>query len=134
LILQFACEKPEIPRNPFDDYKPTQGHRQIPFSDDPDSTSIAGLYTYIFKPTCANSGCHDGTSILISERWKVPTIRWYFVNPSKKDGKYLFRVKPYSLDSSGILARVNGIVTPQMPIQFRTRFGLGAREKTITSL
>ncbi|MBK7696797.1 MAG: hypothetical protein IPI30_21520 [Saprospiraceae bacterium] len=65
---------------------------------------IAGLYTYIFKPTCANSGCHDGTFRSGFRRWKVPTNTLVFRESIKKDGKYLYRVKPYSLDSSAILA------------------------------
>jgi|JI10StandDraft_1071094.scaffolds.fasta_scaffold16305_4 hypothetical protein len=133
LILQFACEKPEIPRNPFDDYKPTQDTVKFIF-DDPDSTSIAGLYTYIFKPTCANSGCHDGTFDPDFRTLESSYNTLVFRESIKKDGKYLFRVKPYSLDSSGILARVNGIVTPQMPIQLEPDSDWGKRKDHYISL
>ena len=54
-----SCSK-EDPPNPFDN----------PGGDDPNDTaslvqldpnSIEGIYKNIFLPTCANSGCHDGT-------------------------------------------------------------------------
>ncbi|HQX44383.1 MAG: hypothetical protein IPP06_05985 [Saprospiraceae bacterium] len=116
LTLHWACEKPDIPSNPFDDYKPTQDTVKFIFQD-PDSASIAGLYTYIFKPTCANSGCHDGTFDPDFRTLESSYNTLVFRESIKKDGKYLYRVKPYSLDSSAILARLNGIVAPQMPIQ-----------------
>lgn len=62
-ILLGSCKpdiirnEPDLPLNPFD---------TITFEDDMletleiDSNSFLGLHTYIFKPTCAVPGCHDG--------------------------------------------------------------------------
>lgn len=58
-VVFHACKKDEK-INPYDlipEVKDTSGtNGQIP-----DPASIAGLHQRIFKPTCANSGCHDGT-------------------------------------------------------------------------
>ncbi|NNC96049.1 MAG: hypothetical protein HKN92_10840 [Chitinophagales bacterium] len=55
-LMMLSCETD--PPNPFDVYN------QIPVDTnqiDVSATSIEGLYKNIFKPTCANSGCHDGS-------------------------------------------------------------------------
>ena len=57
--LFFSCKK-EDKVNPYDlvvDTTSQNPNQQSP----PDPTSIAGLHQLIFAPTCANSGCHDGT-------------------------------------------------------------------------
>jgi hypothetical protein len=53
-----SCKK-ETVDNPYDKYN----NPPIDTSDNTNlnATSIEGLYQQIFKPTCANSGCHDGT-------------------------------------------------------------------------
>lgn len=55
-----ACKKSSTPANPFDDPK-----NKPPLSNNSDSLlsldNFAGLHQRIFKPTCSNSGCHDGT-------------------------------------------------------------------------
>jgi len=59
VLLLFSCKKDET-NNPFDNpvyQKPTEITN--PWNASP--TSIAGIHARIFKPTCANSGCHDGT-------------------------------------------------------------------------
>jgi hypothetical protein len=60
MVGLLSCQKNEVPENPFNNYTPNQDTVKFIYQD-PDSFSIAGLYTYIFKPTCANVGCHDGT-------------------------------------------------------------------------
>lgn len=62
LCLVFACKggTEELPPNPFAPYEnpdttPTTHIPQL------DPKSFAGMHQYIFKPNCANSGCHDGT-------------------------------------------------------------------------
>ena len=62
VIGAASCGEDEPPFNPFDD--PTL---QPPPEDTTDTgivldpTSLAGLHQTIFKPVCANSGCHDGS-------------------------------------------------------------------------
>ena len=57
VILQ-ACEK-DLPPNPFDPYNNPPVDTSGVINLDPNS--IEGLYKNVFFPTCANSGCHDGT-------------------------------------------------------------------------
>lgn len=58
VFILVACQKEE-PQNPFDTISnPTDETEQEEILD---PTSIAGLHQNIFLPTCANSGCHDGT-------------------------------------------------------------------------
>ena len=63
-IIGFTagCGEDGITNNPFDDpsLKPSpedtlQNHLLL------EPTSIEGLHQAVFKPVCANSGCHDGT-------------------------------------------------------------------------
>jgi hypothetical protein len=60
LVLLAACKKSNTPANPFDDPK-----NKPPLSNNNDTLlpldNFAGLHQRIFKPTCSNSGCHDGT-------------------------------------------------------------------------
>ena len=59
LIVFDACKKDD-PVNPFDDPS-IQPPVVVPFTETLDPNSFAYLHKYIFKPTCSNSGCHDGT-------------------------------------------------------------------------
>ena len=45
--------------NPFDVDMETATEQQDTVNID--ANSIVGLHQNIFKPTCANAGCHDGT-------------------------------------------------------------------------
>ena len=60
-LLAFSCKKEEdsSSSNPFNDpaIKPPVD-TSTPFQYD--SSSFQFLYYKVFKPTCANSGCHDG--------------------------------------------------------------------------
>ena len=60
LVGAYSCKKEKITPNPFDDLalQPPINTDTLP---DPDPTSFVGLHNNIFKPICANSGCHDGT-------------------------------------------------------------------------
>lgn len=127
-FLFITCEKPDPPENPFDNYNPKQDTVKFVFND-PDSASIAGLYHYIFKPTCANAGCHDGTFDPDFRTLESSYNTLVFREAIKQDGKYLVRVKPYSPDESVLLARLNNIVSPQMPIQIEPDSDWG-RNKT----
>jgi hypothetical protein len=62
LPLLFACNasEPDV-NNPYDNQAVGQEHEKVKGDDkDIDANSIQGLHKNIFKPTCANSGCHDG--------------------------------------------------------------------------
>ncbi|HEY1045665.1 MAG TPA: hypothetical protein VGF79_04450 [Bacteroidia bacterium] len=56
-LMLFACKKNKD--NPYDDWKSPVKDPVI--ADKPiDPNTIQGLHKNIFKPTCSNSGCHDG--------------------------------------------------------------------------
>jgi hypothetical protein len=115
LILN-ACVKTEPP-NPFDSNIPTQESVDFDLLD-PLPHSIAGLYLHIFKPTCANVGCHDGTFEPDFRTLKSTYHTLVHQIPIKNDGNlYTFRVHPYDPEKSILLARVDGSVNPPMPIQ-----------------
>ena len=58
VALLSACKK-KSSDNPYDDWKNTT---KTPVVEDKpiDPNTIQGLHKNIFKPTCSNSGCHDG--------------------------------------------------------------------------
>lgn len=58
LCTQACIKESKRPKNPFDQDK-TQPPKDT--STTPDPNSIQGIHANILKPTCANSGCHDGT-------------------------------------------------------------------------
>ncbi|MEP7197803.1 MAG: hypothetical protein ABI851_14890 [Saprospiraceae bacterium] len=115
-FLIWTCQKPEAPENPFDNYNPKQDTVKFIFND-PDSSSIAGLYTFVFKPTCANSGCHDGTFDPDFRTLESSYHTLVFRDAIKQDGQFFIRVKPFAPDESVLLARLRNLVSPQMPIQ-----------------
>lgn len=57
IALMQACGKDDLPPNPFDGNDLNDSIQTIYL----EPSSIEGLQQNIFKPTCANSGCHDGT-------------------------------------------------------------------------
>lgn len=60
--FMFACgsETDKLPTNPFEPYANTDS-TPTNTTPDIDPKSFAGMHQTIFRPTCANSGCHDGT-------------------------------------------------------------------------
>ena len=59
VMALVACKKSSKSDNPYDNWDNTNKGPVI--SDKPiDPNSIEGLHKNIFKPTCSNSGCHDG--------------------------------------------------------------------------
>lgn len=59
VLLVFAC-KNEKPENPYDELERNATTGPNTLQNIPD-TNFAWLHERIFRPTCANSGCHDGT-------------------------------------------------------------------------
>jgi len=105
-ILLGACGTQGPPPNPFDPFNNDTTVTEVPVEVDPNS--IVGLQFNIFTPTCANSGCHDGTfepdfrSIESSYNTMVnhPIIK---NNPA---GDYNTRVKPGDADRSILWVRL----------------------------
>lgn len=59
LMLYSACKKDD-PQNPYSEIDRTV-QNDNPSADQIPEGNFAWLHAKIFKPTCANSGCHDGT-------------------------------------------------------------------------
>ena len=99
LFLFSACESdgPTI-KNPFPNGKDTQTTQK----DTWNYRTIQGLHAGLFKPTCANSGCHDGN--FEPDFRTVESSYYSLVNQPviKPDlaGKYGFRVVPFSSSTS----------------------------------
>lgn len=113
--MAIACSDPE-PANPFDGQVVHQDTVQLEIIN-PEPNSIAGIYFNILKPTCANVGCHDGTFEPDYRTLESAYNTLVYQVPIKNDGNYTFRVEPYKPERSVILARLNNLLTPAMPIQ-----------------
>lgn len=62
LTILFGCNTsdPDV-TNPYDNQQVGQEHEKVNGNPaDLDPNTIEGIHANIFKPTCANSGCHDG--------------------------------------------------------------------------
>ena len=105
-VLVSACTKD--PKNPFDD---PDNHPPVDTTDieNIDPTSFVGLHQNIFKPTCANSGCHDGTfePDFRTIESSYNTLVLHPIIKNNPAGTYEVRVKPGSLSESIIWLRLN---------------------------
>lgn len=106
ITLTLCSCKKEI-NNPYDDlqYPDINGGAS---GNNPDPASIAGLHQNIFKPTCANSGCHDGT-FEPDYRTIESTYNTLVLQPVIKntaDNSFQFRVKPFDTQKSMLYYRL----------------------------
>jgi len=115
-IVWLSCEDQEIPVNPFDGQVVNQDTVELVLVN-PEPNSIAGIYQNILKPTCANSGCHDGTFEPDYRTLGSAYNTLVYQAPIKNDGNYSYRVEPYNAQGSVIMARLKNLITPAMPIQ-----------------
>ncbi len=114
-MASTGCEQEE-PVNPFDGQVVNQDTVKLEIID-ADPNSIAGIYQNILKPTCANSGCHDGTFEPDYRTLESAYNTLVYQVPIKNDGNYDYRVEPYNPQRSVLMARLNNLLTPAMPIQ-----------------
>lgn len=105
-IAISSCKKDV--ENPFDDPNnlPPEETTGI---DNIDPASFVGLHQNIFKPTCANSGCHDGTfePDFRTIESSYNTLVYHPIVKNNPAGTYEYRVKPNSLSESIIWLRLN---------------------------
>ena len=116
LFLAIAGCEQDDPVNPFDNQVVNQDTVKLEIID-PEPNSIAGIYQNILKPTCANSGCHDGTFEPDYRTLESAYNTLVYQVPIKNDGNYDYRVEPYNPQRSVLMARLNNLLTPAMPIQ-----------------
>lgn len=115
-MLWAGCDPSGEPANPFDGGVVNQDTVGFEITN-PEPTSIAGIYQNILKPTCANSGCHDGTFEPDYRTLGSAYNTLVLQEPIKNDGIYTYRVEPYKASSSVLIARLKNWITPAMPIQ-----------------
>jgi hypothetical protein len=106
VIALSSCSKDV--ENPFDD----PDNLPPPDTSDiaeVDPTSFVGLHRDIFKPTCANSGCHDGTfePDFRTIESSYNTLVYHPIVKNNPAGTYQYRVKPGSLSESIMWLRLN---------------------------
>jgi len=107
-VMIVGCKKDPSSDNKYKDWKGKEKPAPLP---DPaiDVNSIQGLHYYIFKPTCSNSGCHDGTfepdfrttESSYTSLVNVPVIK----SDASTPGQFLLRVVPGNADSSMLIRR-----------------------------
>ena len=117
IMLSYSCEPSTTNEgNPFDENIVNQDTVGFIFGEI-DPNSIAGLYQNIFNPTCANSGCHDGTFEPDFRTIESSYNSLVFQTPVKNDGSLTYRVDPGNPGKSAIISRLLGNITPLMPIE-----------------
>lgn len=111
ILIGFNSCKQDKLSNPYE----TTGTSVVndnPNLDNLPEGSFAWLHEKVFKPTCANSGCHDGT--FEPEFRSINSAYNSLVNhpvvSNTPDGDYSVRVKPYDPDSSFLLTRLTELV------------------------
>ncbi|MFK7969334.1 MAG: hypothetical protein AB8F95_03155 [Bacteroidia bacterium] len=116
LWLLAACEEPKAPDNPFDNLpRDTTVVNPIP---DLDPISITALHQDIFSPTCANSGCHDGTfePDFRTVESSYNTLLFHPIIKNNPAGNYTYRVVPGDADASVLWNRLNEDIDGQSGI------------------
>tara|TARA_B110000285_G_scaffold230399_1_gene296934 strand:+ start:120 stop:1064 length:945 start_codon:yes stop_codon:yes gene_type:complete len=107
LLLQ--C-KTDSPPNPYDDVEEIivdlDATAPIP------EGSFAWLHDRIFQPTCANSGCHDGSFEpdyrTIGSTWN--TLVWHPVISNDASGSFTYRVVPGNSSESLLIERLTEFI------------------------
>ncbi len=103
-LLWASCTK-DLPPNPY--AESNQGN-DTTAAKTLDSSSIVGLHTLIFKPTCANSGCHDGTfePDFRTIESSYNTLVYHPIIKNDPQGSYTYRVAPFNPDKSVLINRL----------------------------
>ena len=106
-LAVIACKKKDNSEdNPYD--SATKKPNNTVVIEDLDPTTIQGLHQKVFLPTCANSGCHDGT---FEPDFRTIESSYYSLiyNPITKNnpaGDFEFRVVPGNADKSVLIERL----------------------------
>ncbi len=117
ISLSYSCDNMQNrEENPFDTNMSNQDSVNFVL-EEIDPNTIAGLYQNIFNPTCANSGCHDGTFEPDFRTIESSYHSLLFQVPVKNNGTQTFRVDPGNPNQSAIMQRLSGAILPLMPIE-----------------
>lgn len=110
IVMLFATALPSCKNdsdNPYDDPS-----LQPPPAPNPDDNLEPGSFPYIhakvFKPTCANSGCHDGTfePDFRTINSSYNSLVYQPVIKNDLNDTYTYRVQPYNADLSVLKNRL----------------------------
>lgn len=119
LILWAGCKDPNNitpPPNPFDPYDsiPTQTGNQPTV----DPKTFAGIHHTVFRPTCANSGCHDGTfePDFRTVESSYNTLVYHPIIKNNPQNSFQYRVVPGNPDASQLWERLNHDIDGQSGI------------------
>jgi hypothetical protein len=122
-ILSTSCKKDSgaDSSNPYDSWNVTTRGEVMPdLKIDPNT--IQGLHKNIFKPTCANSGCHDGNfepDFRSIESSYNSLINRMATNTDPQNAQFVKRVVPGDPDVSMLLHRITTYIQGsqgQMPL------------------
>lgn len=108
IVAMLACNKEGSDiNNPYLN-KPKTGGNQNPVDSTVDPSGIQALHRDLFKPTCANSGCHDGTFEPDFRTVESSFASLVNVKPIKNDtaGTFNARVLPGNADASILIYRM----------------------------
>lgn len=99
-----SCEE-DLPPNPYDPYN---NDTTLVIPDTTDPNSFVGLHKNIFKPTCANSGCHDGTfePDFRTIESSYNSLVWQPIIKNDTFGTYTYRVVPGDVQNSMLHVRL----------------------------
>ncbi len=121
IVIITSCKRKAQNANPFDEWKVEERGPVMPdLAIDPNT--IQGLHKNIFKPTCANSGCHDGNfepDFRSIESSYNSLINRTAINTDPQNSQITTRVVPGNAAASMILHRINTFIPGsqgQMPL------------------
>lgn len=105
-MISIQCEE-DAPQNPFDQDRVDQDSTQtdtLAYA----SHSLIGLQNNIFTPTCANSGCHDGTFEPDFRTFESSynTLIYHPIIKNDPQGNFEYRVVPFNPDQSVLMTRL----------------------------
>jgi hypothetical protein len=119
VFLVLSCKKTD-PTNPYDSIEPVITN--TPNLSDIPVNNFAWLHGKIFKPTCANSGCHDGT--FEPEFRSISSAYNSLVNhpviSNDSENSFEYRVSPGNASSSLLHARLTTVLpnsSGMMPLE-----------------
>lgn len=117
LVVEACTPAPVVEPNPFDRYREV-GNLLVNDSVNLPQGSFAQLHRDIFKPTCANAGCHDGhfEPDFRSIESSYNTLVYHPMIKNDAAGSYDYRVLPYELDASVLWNRLNTDIDGQSGI------------------
>jgi len=108
-LTLLQCRPDPMP-NPYDDIDEVQ--TVIDATAPIPEGTFAWLHDRMFQPTCANSGCHDGTFEpdfrTINSAWN--TLVWHPVISNDAAGSFEFRVVPQDVAGSLLIERLTTFI------------------------